>query len=259
MKVLTALFALLFSLLAQAQLTLVPATSDIEARPGEVKKVKVVADDAATKERVDPRELQRIGDTDTFLFSSLRDWKLENSKWVLDATIVFTKTDVTTAPLSFGFVTGPLEVRFVGWKWVAEPNQVAEAFSYEDVPLFTRSWWVKNWPVTLGALACIVLAAFRGSRSWRLQRKKKREQRTLLAQMAREISSASTLAELSELWLKRDTYRSAFQAEVLELEDFFKALNQIQFNPQVAPADLGPVLALKTKLSQKLGEAKNGV
>lgn len=259
MKALTALFALLFSLLAQAQLTLVPATSDIEARPGEVKKAKVVAADAATKDRVDVSELRRIGDTDTFLVSSLSPWKLENSKWVLDATIAFTKSDVTKAPLSFGFLTGPLEVRFVGWKWVAEPNQVAEAFSYEDVPLFSRSWWLRNWPVTLGVLVCVGLATFRGSRSWRLQRKKKREQKALLVQIKREISSASTLAELSAIWLKRDTYRATFETQVPELEDFFTALNQVQFSPHVAQADLAPVLALKAKLSQKLGEAKNGV
>ncbi|MFP5457723.1 MAG: hypothetical protein ACLGG7_03235 [Bacteriovoracia bacterium] len=259
MKVLVALLMLSFSVVALAQLTVVPGTSDIEARPGEIKKIKIVAADSAAKERVTAKELQSLGDADTFLFSGLRDWKLENSKWIIDGSIVFTKSDVTKAPMSMGFSTGPLEVRFAGWKWVPDPNQVSPDFTYEDIPMFSRSWWIRNWPISLGLCVVLVLIGFRGSHSWRLQRNKKRQRKIMLEQMRREVSEASSISELSLIWEKRDIYRATFENEMQELEDFFKTLNQVQFKPQFSSADLEAVLVVKARLEHKLGEAKNGV
>lgn len=259
MKVLCVFLMLSFSVPGMAQLTIVPSTSDIEARPGEVKKIKIVSDDFATKDRVELKALRTLGDAETFLFLRLGDWKQENSRWIIDGDVVFTKNDVTKAPLSLGFPTGPLELRFVGWKWVPDPNQVAPDYTYEDIPLFSRSWWIKNWPLSLAICVALALVVFRGTRAWRMNRKKKKQQRMILQQLRREISEAATISQLSLIWEQRDVYRATFEKESRELEDFFRVLNQVQFKPQIESSELEAVLAEKARLAQRLGEAKNGV
>lgn len=259
MKPLLSLVLLLVAHLAMAQVTVVPSTSDIEARPGEVKRIKLVATDDATKERIQIAELLDLGDPETFFLTGLSAWKLENSKWVSDGNVIFTKTDVTKAPLVLGYATGPIEVRFAGWKWVGAPQEVAQNFSYEDVPLFSRAWWRRYWPVTLALLILIGVLGVRVVRPWLRRRALRRQQQKLRRDLELELSRASSLPELSTLWRKRDDLREAFAHRAPELDAFFRQLNQVQFKPQVSPEDLRVVLAAKDQLLTKLGEVPRGV
>lgn len=251
--------ALFASLSAWAQLEITPLDTSKTVFPGDVVETKIQILDEDLVNSMKPSQLRKLGEAPLFLFMSISPLQKDASGWHLQAKIVLGPnfSPDKTYPLVLGQNT--IEARFRGWMWNPQTDQISPEFDYEDVPLFSRSWFRKNlWGVLAGLLllSCAFAAAFyRLREKSRLKKKKNQEAQ----RWQRQIDEAKSLEDLSILWKNRDELRDVFPHAESDLRAFFDSLNGSQFKPQVSSEELGSLIRLKSTLLEKIRGGQGGV
>ena len=253
-------FLLVFiSRISFAQFEVHPVEQATTVKPGEVADTLIQTRDENVIVNYTPKSIQLLGDADSFYIYSLEPWTKNKEGWGLRGKIVFGKNFSPDKVYSYSSDQGSVQFQFKGWLWNPSPEATPKEFSYEDVPLFSRSWWIKNWPLTLlilifvssvlGRLVYIVLKAKRLA----LAEKNKK------IQLREEILRAQNIQEFALLWIKRDELKQVFAGHESNLRAFYDELNRYQFKPHVNESELAQLSVAKSKLLTALDEEKHGV
>lgn len=250
---------LLFSFSAWAQLEITPYDATKTVYPGDVVEAKIQILDESLVNKIKPAQVRKLGDAQLFLFMSLSPLQKDSSGWHLQSKIVLgpSFSPDKTYPLVLGEET--VEVRFRGWMWNPQTDQITPEFDYENIPLFSRSWFQKNiWSVTAGLLLLIGVVGYVFYR-WNAKNQIKKRKIQEAQKWQRSIEEAKSLQELSGLWKSRDELKEIFPQAQQHLRSFFDNLNASQFKPQVSTDELEKLLQEKSRLLEKIRGGQGGV
>jgi hypothetical protein len=242
-----------------AQIEIAPMNPGATVYPGDVVEAKIQVLDESLVNTLRPAQIRKWGDSQFFLFMTLTPWQKDSSGWHIQSKVVLGPAFSADKDYTFQVPDRSIVVRFKGWIWNPQVQQVDPKYDYEDLPLFSRSWFRRNfiWVslISGGLLAVLgyVLHSVRGKRN--LKQKKIEEARSWL----RSISEAKTMKEMSHLWVKRDELKLVFPQAERELRTFFDHLNRSQFKPTVGEKELQELLVQRDQLLGKLREVPVGV
>lgn len=249
----------LFSLSAWAQLEITPYDATKMVYPGDVVEAKIQILDESLVNKIKPAQVRKLGDAQLFLFMTLSPLQKDSSGWHLQSKIVLGPnfSPDKAYPLVMGEET--VEVRFRGWMWNPQTNQINPEYDYENIPLFSRSWFQKNiWSVIVGILLLAAAGCY-VFYQWdsRNKIKKRKIQEALKWQYS--MSEAKSLQDLSSLWKSRDELKEIFPQAQQDLRSFFDNLNAYQFKPQVSNDELEKLLQEKNRLLERIRGGQGGV
>jgi hypothetical protein len=250
---------LIFSKVAFAQLELVPLELSKTVRPGEVSDVQILTKEENLIVNYPPKKLQLFGDADSFFVYSLGPWVKNKDGWGITGKIVFGKSFSPDKIYSYPGDLGSVQFQFKGWLWNPSAEATTEEFSYEEIPLFSRSWWIKNWPISIFVLVLVLGTIFRAMYVFLAARKITLAEKNKRMQLKDEILQAQSIHEFGMLWTKRDEMKRIFSKHELSFRIFFDELNRYQFKPKVSDTELAQICVAKSKLLAELSEDKHGV
>lgn len=250
-------FFLSFSAWAQLEITPFDATKTVY--PGDVVEAKIQILDESLVNKIKPTQLRKLGDAQLFLFMTLSPLQKDSSGWHLQSKLVLGPnfSPDKAYPLVLGEET--IEVRFRGWMWNPQTDQISPEYDYENIPLFSRSWFQKNfWWVIAGLVALsgvVSLIFFR----WNEKKQIKKRKIELALKWQRSIDGAKSIQDLSAIWKSRDELKDVFPHAEQDFRSFFDNLNGSQFKPQVSSDELGKLLQEKNRLLEKIRGGHGGV
>lgn len=250
---------IVFSRLSFAQFEVHPVEQAATVKPGEVANALIQTKDESLIAHYTPKEIQLLGDADSFFVYSLGPWTKNKEGWGLSGKIVFGKNFSPDKVYSFTSNLGSVQFQFKGWLWNPSPEAIPKEFSYEDVPLFSRSWWIKNWPLTLLIFFFVSLTISRLTYIYLRAKRLALAEKTKKMQLREEIFRAQNIQELALLWIKRDEFKQVFANHETSLRAFYDELNRYQFKPYVSESELAQLSVAKSKLLTALTEEKHGV
>lgn len=253
------LILLVFSKLSFAQFEVHPVEQAATVKPGEVANALIQTTDESLIVDYNPKALQLLGDADSFFVYSLSPWTKNKEGWALRGKIVFGKNFSPDKVYNFTSNLGSVQFQFKGWLWNPSPEAIPKEFSYEDVPLFSRSWWIKNWPLTLLIFVFVSLAIARLAYIYIRAKRLALDEKTKKIQLRDEILRAQNIQEFALLWIKRDEFKQVFANHETNLRAFYDELNRYQFKPHVSESELAQLSVAKSKLLTALSEEKHGV
>jgi hypothetical protein len=244
---------------AWAQLEITPYDATKSVYPGDVVEAKIQILDETLVNKVKPAQLRTLGEAQHFLFMSLSTMQKDASGWHLQSKIVLGPNFSPDKAYSLVVGDNTVEVRFRGWMWNPQTDQINPEFDYENIPLFSRSWFQKNlWSVILGFLFVCGAAAFALNR-WKTKNQIKKKQMQEVLKWQRLIHEAQSMQDLSALWKSRDELKTIFPLAENDLRSFFDNLNGSQFKPQVLKDELERLLLQKKQLLEKIRGGQGGV
>lgn len=250
---------ILFSQLTFAQFEVIPLEQSKAVKPGEISEAQILTRDESLIIDYTPKVIQLLGDSDSFYLYSLGPWLKNNDGWKIRGKIVFGKNFTPDKEYSYSNDLGSVQFKFKGWLWNPTPEAIAKEFSYENVELFSRSWWIKNWPLSVFILAIMLVAISRLAYAIVRKRKEALADKNKKDLLKTEILNAQSIHDFALLWLKRDEIKKIFSAHETSLRGFFDELNRYQFKPYVSDLELEQLSIAKSKLISALSEEKHGV
>lgn len=251
--------SILLSRLTFAQFEVIPIEQSKAVKPGEVSEAQILTRDEALIVDYTPKAIQLLGDYDSFYLFSLGPWLKNNDGWEIQGKIVFGKNFSPDREYTYSNDLGSVQFKFKGWLWNPTPEAIAKEFSYENLELLSRSWWIKNWPLSIIIIAILLLAISRLAYSLIRKRKKRLTEKNIKNLLRAEIINAQSIHDYALLWLKRDEIKNIFSAHEVSLRGFFDELNRYQFKPHVSDLELSKLGIAKSKLISALSEEKHGI
>lgn len=245
--------------IAFAQFEIVPSEQSKAVKPGEVAEVLIQLRDGSLVNTITPQSLQAQGDAASFFLYSLSPWLKNKDVWEIKGKIVFGKSFTPDQIYNYTINNEPVWFQFKGWMWSPSPEAIPKDFSYEEIQIFTRSWWIKNWPVTVIGLLFLVISLIKVTTISLRARKAALEVKKRKNQLRDEIINAQTIQDFALLWLKRDEVKHTFSTHEASIKKFFDELNRFQFKPRVEESELAQLGIAKSKLLSELSEEKHGV
>lgn len=259
MKALSLFSLLLVSFSVWAQIEITPLKPGSTVFPGDVAEAKIQLLDESLVNQLRPAQIRKWGTSQQFLFMSLSALQKDASGWNIQSKIVLGPAFSPDKTYSFVVSDRTIEVRFKGWMWNPQSQQITPEYDYENVPLFSRSWLRKHPVIAFIILAFIAGLAAYGLRLWyvrkNLRSKKIAEEKKWLT----TISEANSLRDLSLLWVNRDELKIIFPHAENDLRTFFDRLNMFQFRPAVSESELSELKSYRDQLLVKLREVSRGV
>lgn len=258
MRVFT-LVLILFSASIHAGITVSPQEMHQPVQPGDLVDAQMTTDDPLIALASMKALLTTINLPKKVTFVSIRSADTPTQQEKFKAKVVFGPDFNPDEQLKVT-VNGTLtSVEFKGWLWNPQIKEVPKEFDYEKIPLLSKAWWIKNWPLlTLFALVCLGLGAplfLSFLKRKRLERKIKERKQNWLSVLA----SAKDLEKISDIWRSRDEIRELFHDCQEDQRQFFDILNQYQFKPTLSQVELEQVTRAKEEFLAKLVERQRGV
>ncbi len=241
-----------------AQLEITPMAAGKTVFPGDVAEAKIQILDESLVNKIKPTQLRKLGDPQLFLFMALSPIQKDASGWHMQAKLVLGPnfSPDSVYPLTLGSET--FEVRFRGWLWNPQTQQVTPDYDYEDVPLFSRTWLQKNRFKVIGLVFAILgMVIFFGLR-WRRKLQTQKRHADEVRKWLRKIEEANTLQDLSAIWASRDELDRIFPSSQPEFRKFFDGLNEHQFKPSISSDDLKVLLGKKAHLLSQVRGGQGG-
>ena len=259
MKMVALLLLSFLSLQCWGQIEITPMEPGATVYPGDVVEAKIQILDDSLVNSLRPAQIRKWGDPQTFLFMTLTPWQKDSSGWHIQSKIVLGPTFSADKSYTFQVTDQNIEVRFKGWMWNPQGQQIDPKYDYENVPLFSRSWLRKN--ILLVSVILIVLLAGLSFllNSLRIKKNLKKKKIEETQRWLHAIGDANSLKEMSQLWVKRDELKLVFPQAEGELKLFFDRLNMYQFRPSVADEEIKQLRVQRDLLLGKLREVPVGV
>lgn len=249
----------LWTSIAFAQFEILPSEQSKAVKPGEVAEVLIKLSDESLVNAITPQSLQAQGDAASFFLYSLSPWFKNKDVWEIKGKIVFGKSFTPDQIYNFSINNESVQFQFKGWIWSPNPEDIPKEFSYEEIQIFTRSWWIKNWPITAIVLLLLIISLVKVTTIFLHSRKTALEVKKRKNQLKDEIINAQTIQDFALLWLKRDEVKHTFPTHEASIRKFFDELNRFQFKPRVEESELTQLSLAKSKLLSELSEEKHGV
>ncbi len=258
MKILS-LLLLIFSFNAWSEITIKPKDKSRTVHPGDLVEAILSSTDTSIKPEVLREAVATINNPKKVLFVSIR--KLNNSETedVLIAKVVFGPEFNPDEKIRSSINGEVLEFAFGGWLWNPQMNEVPKEFDYEQIPLLSRAWWIKNWHWLAAILFLVMIVGvptFVSIAKKRNQRKKILEQKKKWLQ---SFAEAKSRENLSDIWRCRDEIKAIFPECLDEQREFFDKLNQHQFKPIMADSELIELIKAKDEFLAKVAGRQRGV
>jgi hypothetical protein len=226
MKLIAFLLLSLMSVKGWGQIEITPIDPGVTVFPGDVVEAKIQILDDSLVNSLRPAQIRKWGDPQIFLFMTLTPWQKDSSGWHIQSKIVLGPTFSADRTYTFQVTDRSLEVRFKGWIWNPQGQQVDPMYDYENIPLFSRSWIRKNLLLVTAILLILIFGVGYALNSLRLKRNIKKRKIEETQRWLRAISEANSLKDLSQLWVKRDELKSVFPQAEGELRVFSDPLCQ---------------------------------
>jgi len=259
MKYVALLLLSLLSISSWGQIEITPIAPGVTVYPGDVVEAKIQILDDSLINNLRPAQIRKWGDPQVFLFMTLTPWQKDSSGWHIQSKIVLGPAFSADKSYAFQVSDKTIEVRFKGWLWNPQGQQIDPKYDYEDIPLFSRSWFRKNLILVSVLFLALLSVVSYLLNSLRLKKKLKKKKIEETQRWLRVIAEARSLKELSQIWIKRDELKSVFPQAETELRIFFDRLNMYQFSPSVAEGEVQQLCAHRDQLLLKLREVRVGV
>jgi hypothetical protein len=249
----------LLPLSSLAQIEITPIDPGVTVYPGDVVEAKIHILDDSLVNNLRPAQIRKWGDPQVFLFMTLSPWQKDSSGWHIQSKVVLGPTFSADKAYAFQVSDKTIEVRFKGWMWNPQGQQIDPKYDYEDIPLFSRSWFRKNLILVSVLFFALIVGISYVLNSLRKKKKLKNKKIAETQKWLRSIREANSLQEMSQLWVKRDDLKLIFPQAEAELRSFFDRLNMYQFRPSVADAEVQQLRLQRDQLLVKLREVHVGV
>lgn len=258
MRIIT-LILILLSVNTQAGITVSPNDKHQTAQPGDLVDAQITTDESSVGLASMKSSLTTINLPKKVTFVSIRSVDQSSQQKKYKAKVVFGPDFNPDEQLKVTVNGSLASLEFKGWLWNPQIKEVPKEFDYEKIPLLSKAWWIKNWPlISLFLLLCLGLVTpyfLSVIKKKKLERNIKERKKNWLTVLA----AADDREKISDIWRSRDEIKVLFHECQDEQRLFFEILNKHQFKPSMNETELAQIKRAKEELLAKLVERQRGV